>query len=78
MISNHAQREMYRAGITEEEIAQCIEYGKLEFTEIVKGEVRHGKYLVLKDKDITVVYTFRKNTIRVITVYPIRRKQWEK
>ncbi len=78
ILSSHAQWEMHQAEITEEEVAYCLEYGDLEFTEIVNGEVRYGKHLVLKEKDITVVYMFRKNTIRVITVYSIRRKQLKK
>ncbi len=78
ILSSHAQQEMHQAGITEEEVAQCLEYGDLEFREVVNGEVRYGKYFGLKNKDITVVYTFRKNAIRVVTVYQIQRKQWKR
>ncbi len=75
ILSGHAQDEMRRAGITEENIEHCLMSGVLEIKQIVKGEMRYGKKLELKDKTIMVIYTFQNKEERVITAYPVRRKK---
>ena len=77
-LSSHAQKEMENSDITEDEIKSCLEHGELEIKQFVGGELRYGKKLELKDKTIMVIYTFIKTKIRVITVYPIKRKKWKK
>lgn len=77
IISDHAHEEMIQAGITEDEVKQCLEHGELEIKQVVYGEVRYGKKIVFKDKTIIVIYTIRNNEERVITAYPIRRKKWQ-
>ena len=77
IISDHARKEMQQSGISEEEAQQCLKHGKLEIRQVIKGETRYGKKLVLKDKTIIAIYTLRKDEERVITAYVIRRKkQW--
>ena len=77
VIPEYAQKAMADDEITEEEVHWCLEHGELEIKEQVKGEVRYGKKLQLKDKIIMVIYTFRGEATRVITCYTIRRKkQW--
>ena len=75
IISDHARKEMERSGISEEEVQLCLKQGELEIREVVKGETRYGKKLILKDKTIIVIYTFRKGEERVITAYIVRRKK---
>jgi len=75
IISNHAHDEMQQAGITEDEVNQCLEYGGLEIRQFVKGEIRYGKKIELKTKTIMVIYTIRNKEERVITAYTIRRKK---
>jgi hypothetical protein len=77
IISNHARDEMHQAGISEDDVAQCLEHGELEITQVVKGETRYGKKLDLKDKTIMVIYAFPNNEERIITAYTIRRKKWQ-
>jgi len=62
--------------ITENEVLACLRHGKLIIKQVVKGEIRYGKDLELKDKKIIVIYTLRKGVERVITTYPIKRKKW--
>ncbi|MBI2558103.1 DUF4258 domain-containing protein [Candidatus Woesearchaeota archaeon] len=77
IISDHANKEMLHSGISEEEVQQCLKHGELEIRQVIKGETRYGKKLVLKDKTIIIIYTLRKDEERVITAYVIRRKkQW--
>ena len=76
-ISDHAEKEMRSSGITEDEVKACLEYGTLEIKQFVKGELRYGKKLELKDKKIMVIYTKIEGKIRVITTYHIRRKKWK-
>ena len=78
IISDHARDEMNQAGITEEEVAQCLKHGELEIMQVVKGETRYGKKLDFKDKTIMVIYAFRNDEERIITSYIIRRKKWQK
>ena len=76
-ISAHARKAMDDDEITEDEIFQCLEYGELEIKQLVKGELRWGKLLELKDKTIMVIFTEREETVRVITCYALRRKKWQ-
>ena len=79
IISPHAYEEMLKAGISDDEIRQCLEHGELEIKQFVKGEMRYGKKIDFKDKTIMVIYTHRRNEERVITAYIIRRKKtWRK
>ncbi len=78
IISEHAKDEMSNSGITEEEVEACLEHGELTLEQAVKGEMRYGKKIQLKDKKIIVIYNHRNNRIRVITAYPIWRKEWLK
>ena len=78
IISDHARDEMNQAGITEEEVAQCLKHGELEIMQVVKGETRYGKRLDFKDRTIMVIYAFRNDEERIITSYIIRRKKWQK
>ncbi|HLD33096.1 MAG TPA: DUF4258 domain-containing protein [Candidatus Nanoarchaeia archaeon] len=75
ILSDHARDEMMQAGITEDEVRQCLEQGELEIKQIVDGETRYGRRLVLKDKTFIVIYTFRDDEKRVVTAYIIRRKR---
>lgn len=75
IISDHARKEMEQSGICEEEVQQCLKHGELEIRQVVKGETRYGKKLILKDKTIIVIYTLREEEERVITAYVIRRKK---
>ena len=76
-IPDHARGEMEQSGISEEEVRTCLEYGESIIKQLVKGEMRYGKEMAFKDKKIIVIYTYRDNEERVVTVYPVRRKkQW--
>ncbi|MEK6867835.1 MAG: DUF4258 domain-containing protein, partial [Nanoarchaeota archaeon] len=59
IISDHAKEEMEASGITEEEVKACLENGELEIKQIVDGETRYGNKIMLKDKTIIVIYTYR-------------------
>ncbi len=76
-ISEHARAAMDDDGISYDEVGQCLEHGALEVKQIIKGEMRHGKMLELKDKTIMVIYTLKGEINRVITCYTIRRKKWQ-
>ena len=79
IIPAHAQREMALSGITEEEVRSCVGHGNLEIRQVVRGEVRYGKKLELKDKTVVAIYTLRHNEERVVTAYLIRRRSpWQK
>jgi hypothetical protein len=78
IISDHARDEMQQAGISEDEVIQCLAHGELHRRIIVKGESRYAKRHVFKDKTIEVIYTLRGDEERVITAYPIRRKKWQR
>lgn len=56
IISDHARDEMENAGITEDEVRDCLEHGTLEIKQVVEGETRYGKKLELKEKTIMVIY----------------------
>ena len=43
IISDHAREEMDNADISEEEVRDCLEYGRLEIKQIIAGEIRYGK-----------------------------------
>ena len=75
--SDHAKARMNASDISEEEVLSCVQNGELEINQIVKGEMRYGKKLELKDKTIIVIYTHLNSTIRIITTYLIRRKKWQ-
>ncbi len=77
IISVNARDEMQQAGITEDEVIQCLEHGELHRHIIVKGESRYAKRCVFEDKTIEVIYTLRGDEARIITAYPIRRKKWQ-
>ncbi|MEK6921692.1 MAG: DUF4258 domain-containing protein [Nanoarchaeota archaeon] len=77
IISDHAKEEMEASGITEEEVKACLENGELEIKQIVDGETRYGNKIMLKDKTIIVIYTYRGEEKRIITAYPVwRKKKW--
>jgi len=73
-ISEHARKAMDDDDITEDEVRQCMEHGELEIKQSVKGEIRYGKKLELKDKTIMVIYTIKNDKERIVTCYIIRRK----
>lgn len=78
IISDHAHEEMNKAGISEQEVRDCLKHGELDIKQIVAGETRYGKKLDLKDKTIMVIYTIRNQEERVITTYLIKRKKtWQ-
>ncbi|MBI5392388.1 DUF4258 domain-containing protein [Candidatus Woesearchaeota archaeon] len=77
-ISDHAIQEMMDDNILVEEVYSCLENGSLEIKQFVDGELRYGKKLEFKDKIIMVIYTYRQETIKVVTCYTIRRKRWQK
>ncbi len=77
VISDHARKAMDDDGITEEELTSCLEHGQLEIKQFVSGELRYGKKVELKNKTIMVIYTQKKEVIRVITCYTIQRKRWQ-
>ncbi|MBI2143853.1 hypothetical protein HYU17_01720 [Candidatus Woesearchaeota archaeon] len=68
---------MLKDGISKEEVESCLEHGELVIKQVVKGELRYGKQLQLKDNEIAVIYTLRKEETRVATCYTIRRKKWQ-
>ncbi|MDI6826324.1 MAG: DUF4258 domain-containing protein [Candidatus Aenigmarchaeota archaeon] len=75
IISPHARDRMKKKGITEEEIKTCLIDGKLTIQQMVKGEIRYGKIVELKDKKLVVIYTIDKNgEDRIITCYPIKKR----
>lgn len=76
IISDHAREEMEQAGITADEVRQCLEHGTAIINDFVRGEPRYGKQLDAKEKTIVVIYTLRDNEERVITAYPLQRKKW--
>lgn len=78
IISDHAWDEMEQAGISEDDVAQCLNHDELHRRIIVKGESRYAKRCVFKDKTIEVIYTLRGDEARIITTYPIKRKKWQK
>ena len=77
IVSEHAREEMFASGIDETEVKACLEYGEIVIKRIVKGEMRYGKQLKLKNKIIIVIYARRENEARVVTVYTIKRKRWQ-
>jgi len=76
ILSVHAKEEMLTDDISEEEVKQCLDFGRLETTNCVNGEIRHAKRLDVKNKSVVVVYTFKDEETRVITVYATRNK-WQ-
>jgi len=79
IISDHARDEMVQAGITKDDVRNCLRHGELEIKQIVDGETRYGKRLELKDKTIMIIYTMRNDEERIITAYTIRRKKtWQR
>ncbi len=67
---------MLNSGISKEEVEACLEHGDLVIKQVVNGETRYGKQLQLTDKEIVVIYCFRKEETRVVTCYVIKRKKW--
>ncbi len=51
-LSEHAREAMADDEITEEEIAECLEHGELEIKQRIRGELRWGRKLNLKEKTI--------------------------
>lgn len=76
-IPEYAQKAMADDEITEGEVNACLEHGTLEIKQFVKGEMRYGKRLELKNHTIMVIYTYRGEATRVVTCYIIRRKKWQ-
>ncbi len=74
-ISEHARRAMEESGISEGEVLECLKNGKRVIKQAVKGEMRYGSEIDLKEKKIIVIYTLFNNEERIITTYPIRRKR---
>ena len=56
-LSEHARKAMDDDEITENEITTCLEHGELEIKQQIKGELRWGRKLSLKEKTILVIYT---------------------
>ena len=78
ILSDHAKTEMEHSNISEKEIRQCLEYGKVIIKQLVKNEMRYGKEIDLKDRTIVIIYTYFNDEEKIITTYPIRRKkQWQ-
>jgi len=77
ILSEHAKEEMLRSCIGEAEVRACLEHGEIVIKKIVKGEMRYGKQIELKNKNIIVIYTRRENEARIVTVYTIKRKRWQ-
>ena len=75
-LSEHARKAMADDEIAEEDIRACLEHGELEIKQLIKGELRWGRKLSLKEKTIMVIYTEKESIKRVITCYTIRRKKW--
>lgn len=75
--SSHAEEEMQKDGISKEEAEACLEHGDIVIKQFVSGEMRYGKQLQLKDKEVVVIYTLRKEETRVVTCYTVRRKKWQ-
>lgn len=75
ILTEHARKEMEHSDISEEEVRQCLSYGELVIKQVVKGELRYGKELDLKERKIVVIYIMEGEEERVITTYPIRRKR---
>ena len=76
-LSDHAQEQMERKGISKQEVEECIHHGRLVSKQVVKGEMRYARTIPFKDKTVTVVYTLRGDRVRVVTCYPIKRKRWK-
>jgi len=77
ILSEHARQQMLQSGIDESDVRACLEHGELVIKQVVKGEMRYGKQIELKNKNIIVIYTRRENEARVVTVYTIKRKRWQ-
>lgn len=77
ILSGHAIERMLKKGITETEVKECIEHGCMEIELPVRGEMRYGKKLDLKNRSIVVIYTLSGNEPRVITVYQIVNRKWQ-
>lgn len=73
--SDHARAAMAEHGITDEEAHATLEYGTRTMWEVVDGERRYGNELLTKERIIVVIYTYRNDTLRVITCYEKRRKR---
>lgn len=65
--------------LAKNEVAICLHHGTRVIKQSVEGEMYYGKQYAFKDKKIIVIYTYRNDEERIITVYPIKRKkQWTK
>ncbi len=76
IITLHAEEAMEQHAIIEEEVKICIEQGELIIKQLVDGEQRYGKEIMLKDLKLVVIYTYERDEVKIITCYPIRRKKW--
>lgn len=66
---------MNKLGISKENIEKCFKDGKLAIKQMVKGEMRYGKIIDLKDRKLVIIYTYEKSgETRIITTYYMRRK----
>lgn len=74
IISKHAKERMETYDITEELVKAAIRYPD-EVVEGYEGTVIAHK-LLNEEHVLRVVYTEDKNTKRVITVYPARKKRY--
>jgi len=77
-LSDHAKAEMETSEITKNEVIACLEHGSDEIIQVVNGETRYGKKILLKDKTLMVIYTYKGHIIRIITTYIVWRKKWQK
>lgn len=75
IISPHARNKMNRLNIPKEDIEKCFKDGKPVIKQIIKGEMRYGKVIDLKDRKLVIIYTYEKSgETRIITTYYMRRK----
>ena len=78
ILSDHAREEMLKDGISEEDVRQCLEHGRVIIENCVNGEMRYGEKLAMKDRSVIAIYTFRLGEPRVITAYTVNDQRWRK
>jgi len=78
IISEHALGRMSSKGISEEEVKKCVYEGVLKTRNVVNGEMRQVTELQMKDKTLVTIHTFDGLERRVITVYLLARKRWQR
>ena len=76
ILSEHAKQAMLDDDISESEVRECLEHGKLSTQGAIKGEPRFVRTYELKGRKVVVVSTLDCDEVRVITVYAIWSKKW--